>query len=82
MKDYLTTYIAVVLAGLTLMFIQDQYVKSQLDQFRKATSNAAEQSYEEREQTRRAIDASQKMQIYCFVREQMLIKILNQFRHF
>lgn len=60
MKDFLTTYIAVVLAGLTLMFIQDQYVKSQLDQLTKAASDAAEQSYEEREQAKLDNEAAEK----------------------
>lgn len=60
MKDFLTTYIAVVLAGLTLMFIQDQYVKSQLDQLTKAASDAADQSYEEREQAKLDNEAAEK----------------------
>lgn len=60
MKDFLSTYIAVVLAGLTLMFIQDQYVKSQLDQLTKAASHATEQSYEEREQTRSDSETAEK----------------------
>lgn len=60
MKDFLTTYIAVVLAGLTLMFIQDQYVKSQLDQLAKTASHRAEQSYEEREQAKRDNEAAER----------------------
>lgn len=60
MKDFLTTYIAVVLAGLTLMFIQDQYVTNQLDQLTKAASDAADQSYKEREQAKLDNEAAEK----------------------
>jgi hypothetical protein len=60
MKNFLSTYIAVVLAGLTLMFIQDLYVKSQLNQLTKAASKASEQSYEEREQAKRDNEAAEK----------------------
>lgn len=60
MKDFFNTYLAVVLAGLTLMFIQDQYVKSQLDQLTKAASDVADQSYEEREQAKLDNEAAEK----------------------
>ncbi len=60
MKNFISTYIAVVLAGLTLMFIQDLYVKSQLHQLTKAASKASEQSYEEREQAKRDSEAAEK----------------------
>lgn len=60
MKDFLTTYLAVVLAGLTLIFFQEQYVKIQLEQLKITASDAAEQSYKELEQSKLDNEAAEK----------------------